>query len=612
MTDSRPPVKIANISGFYGDRSTAMKEVLSHPDSSELDYITGDYLAELTMLILAKDKLRDPSGGFARTFLKQLDGCLELIQERKVKVVSNAGGLNPAGLATAITELVSARSLDLKVGYVDGDDLSSSSDKKSQSTTYQEVPDFSGAVSANAYLGAFGIADCLDAGADIVVTGRVTDASVIVGPAAHHFGWGPKDLDEIAGAMAAGHVIECGTQATGGNYPGAVRGELPTEPALPGFPVAEISVDGTSVITKQPGTGGIVNSGTVTAQLLYEVTGARYPGPDATLRLDRVRVEDLGNDRVRISDASGEAPPPTTKVSVNRLGGYRSEMHVYLTGLDIEAKADLFIRQMDTVTPRPSEVEYRLERTDHPDPTTQAAGTARLNCVCWDDSPDSRVAEKTVNAWVRGAIGIGLSTYSGAFFDGTPPKASAFGVFEPAYVPNDVPRHTSHHPDGACTEIAAPSTTTDIGSPYTDEPLRGPVVAAEEEQAEDALVLDETRREPLGLLADARSGDKGGSANIGLWVRDTAAYPWLLQTITPDTIQELLPEIAEHGLTVNVYPLPRLYAVNVVIQDILGHGVAHGARFDPQAKGLGEWLRSRFVDIPTSLLGTTHAKRTPQ
>ncbi len=602
MTDSRPPVSIANTSGFYGDRPTAMREMLSGPDSADIDYITGDYLAELTMLILAKDKIKDPSGGYARTFLKQLEDCLELIRDHKVKVVSNAGGLNPAGLAAAIDNVISDRGLDLKVGYVDGDDLTDMADKQSGTMTSDGVPDFSDAVSANAYLGAFGIVNCLDAGADIVVTGRVTDASVIVGPAAHHFGWGPDNLNEIAGAMAAGHVIECGTQATGGNYPGSVRGELPTEPVLPGFPVAEISSDGTSVITKQSGTGGVVNEGTVTAQLLYEVTGARYPGPDATLRLDRVRVEDLGADRVRISGATGEAPPATTKVSVNRLGGYRGEMHVYLTGLDVEAKADLFTRQMDTVTPRPARVEYRLERTDHLDPQTQAVGTARLNCVCWDDATDPRVAEKTVNAWIRGAIGIGLSTYSGAFFDGTPPKASAFGVFEPAYVNNDLPRHTAHHPDGTSVAIAPPSITGEIGSPYTDVPLP-------EATAPDPSDGGETRREPLGVLADARSGDKGGSANIGVWVRDPAAYPWLLQTITPETIKELLPETAERDLKVDVYPLPRLSAVNVVIQDILGHGVAHGARFDPQAKGLGEWLRARTVDIPTALLPTPLPER---
>ncbi|WP_297006322.1 acyclic terpene utilization AtuA family protein [uncultured Corynebacterium sp.] len=596
MTDSRPPVRIANASGFFGDRATAMREML---EGGPVDYLTGDYLAELTMLILAKDKARRPGGGYAATFLHQLGDCLDLVADSGVKVVSNAGGLNPAGLAEDLRRLIAARGLDLTVGYVDGDDLTTDPSEESGATG---SPLFPGAVSANAYLGAFGIVECLDAGADIVVTGRVTDASVIVAPAAHHFGWTRDDLDRIAGAMAAGHVIECGTQATGGNYPGSTRGELPASPVLPGFPIAEISADGSSVITKHPGTGGAVTAGTVTAQLLYEVTGARYAGPDATLRLDHLSVEDLGADRVRISGAVGEPPPPTTKVSVNRIGGYRNELHVHLTGLDIPAKADLFTRQMDTVTPRPEQVEYRLERTDHVDADTQAAATARLTCVCWDSSED---AEKTVNAWARGAIGIGLGTYSGAYFDGTPPRGSSYGVYEPAYVPNDVPRHSAHLPDGTTVTIAPPTSTAPVGDPVTDLTGELPVAGGVTDGVSGG-VSGGTRRVPLGTLVDARSGDKGGSANIGVWLRPdaapdapavrAAAYAWLLATLTPDRIRDLLPETADLGIA--VYPLPRLHAVNIVIRDILGHGVAHGARFDPQAKGLGEWLRSRCLDIP--------------
>lgn len=596
MTDTSAPVRIANISGFYGDRATAMSEMLDHAEAGTIDYITGDYLAELTMLILAKDRSRNPGGGFAHTFLHQVDNCLDRIAATGVKVVSNAGGLNPAGLTDALRAAIAERGLALTVGYVDGDDLTEESSSIDSGR-------FRDAVSANAYLGAFGIADCLDAGADIVVTGRVTDASVIVGPAVHHFGWTRDNLDEIAGAMAAGHIIECGTQATGGNYPGAVRRELPTEPVLPGFPVADINPDGSSVITKLSGTGGAVTAGTVTAQLLYEVTGARYAGPDATLRLDHVLVDDLGGDRVHVHGAVGEPPPPTTKVSVNRIGGYRNEFHLYLTGLDIEAKADLFIRQMDTVTPRPGEVEYRLERTDRPDATTQAAATSRLTCVCWDDSDR---AEKTVNAWVRGAIGIGLGTYSGAYFDGTPPRGSAFGVYEPAYVPNDLPRHTSHRPDGTSVTIAPPVRTALLGDPRTDLPV-----------PKTAPAPADAPHGPLGLLLDARSGDKGGSANIGVWVRTDLAegplgddiYRWLLATVTPDTLRDLLPEIADRNLDVEVHPLPGLRAVNVIIQDILGHGVAHGARFDPQAKGLGEWLRSRHVPLPPTLAQTLTTDR---
>ncbi|MEY8566245.1 acyclic terpene utilization AtuA family protein [Corynebacterium sp.] len=570
MSDT-PPVRIANFSGFYGDRDSAMREML---DGGEVDYLTGDYLAELTMLILAKGMMKDPTLGYARRFIDHLDTCLDSIAERGVKVVTNAGGLNPSGLADALREKIAERGLGLSVAYVDGDDV--------REPLRPTVPD---ALCANAYLGAFGIVECLNAGADIVVTGRVTDASVVVGPAAHHFGWGPGDLDQIAGAMAAGHVIECGTQATGGNYSGFNRGELPDSPVTPGFPLAEIHADGTSVITKHAGTGGAVTAGTVTAQLLYEVTGARYAGPDAVLRLDHVRVDDLGGDRVRISGATGEAPPPTTKVGVNRLGGFRNEVQVLFSGLDVEDKADLFTRQLDELEPRPRTVEYRLERTDHADADTQAAASARLVCVVWD--PDqNRIAE-----WGRGVVGTALASPPGTFFDGVPPKPSMYGTFSPAYVDNDVPEHTAHLADGTDVRVPPTKTTAELGSSRTDEPLP------------DFSPDGETRRAPLGLLADARSGDKGGSANIGLWTRDPEAYPWLLATVTPDSVRTLLPETAE--LDVEVYPLPRLNAVNIVVQDILGQGVAHGARFDPQGKGLGEWLRSRHVDIPVSLLSTS-------
>ncbi|WP_159149526.1 acyclic terpene utilization AtuA family protein, partial [Dietzia lutea] len=330
-----PPLRVGNMSGFYGDRISAMREML---EGGELDVLTGDYLAELTMLILGRDRLKSAELGYAKTFLRQLEDCLGLALEKNVKIVANAGGLNPAGLAEAIRELGTRLGLSPVVAHVEGDDLMSR-------VSELDIPAVAGVpVTANAYLGAFGIARCLDAGADIVVTGRVTDASVIVGPAISHFGWGRDGLDALAGATAAGHVIECGTQATGGNYAFFNRGEI-ADPVTPGFPIAEISADGTSIITKHAGTGGAVTVGTVTSQLLYEVTGARYGGPDVVTRLDTAVVEQEGTDRVRISGVVGEPAPPATKVSVTCLGGFRNEVTFLLTGLDISDKAALVERQ---------------------------------------------------------------------------------------------------------------------------------------------------------------------------------------------------------------------------------------------------------------------------
>lgn len=284
-------LRIGNASGFYGDRFDALREMLT---GGELDVLTGDYLAELTMLILGRDRLKDPSAGYARTFLRQLEESLGLAHERGVKLVTNAGGLNPAGLADRVRDLADRLGIPVRVAHVEGDDLTA------------QHP---GSLAAHAYLGGFGIAACLREGADIVVTGRVTDAALVTGPAAAHFRWGPREYDRLAGAVVAGHVLECGTQATGGNYSFFQEGDV----RRPGFPLAELHEDGTAVITKHPGTGGFVDVGTVTAQLLYETGGARYAGPDVTARLDTVRLTQDGPDRVRIDGVHGEPPPPPSR-----------------------------------------------------------------------------------------------------------------------------------------------------------------------------------------------------------------------------------------------------------------------------------------------------------
>ncbi|WP_420877235.1 acyclic terpene utilization AtuA family protein, partial [Streptomyces mutomycini] len=304
------PLRIGNASGFYGDRFDAVRDMLT---GGPLDVLTGDYLAELTMLILGRSRLKDPKRGYASTFLRQLEENLGLARERGVKIVANAGGLNPAGLADAVREMADRTGVPVRVAHVEGDS--------------RPVPD--GYLTANAYLGGGGIAACLRAGADVVVTGRVTDAALVTGPAAAHFGWEHDDLDALAGAVVAGHVLECGTQATGGNYAFFDDHDV----RRPGFPLAEIHADGSCVITKHDGTGGVVDVGTVTAQLLYETSGARYAGPDVTARLDTVRLAQEGPDRVRISGVRGEAPPPTLKVGLNRLGGWRNEVVFVLTGL---------------------------------------------------------------------------------------------------------------------------------------------------------------------------------------------------------------------------------------------------------------------------------------
>lgn len=568
MTPPAGPVRIGNCSGFYGDRVSAMREMLT---GGELDYLTGDYLAELTMLILGRDKMKYPERGYAKTFLTQLEECLGLAHDRGVRIVANAGGLNPAGLAVAVRALAEKLGVPVTVAHVQGDDLLPRAAELG----------FPGVLTANAYLGAWGIVDCLDSGADIVVTGRVTDASVVVGPAAAHFGWTRTDYDRIAGAVVAGHVIECGAQTTGGNY--SFFTEI-ADLGYAGFPLAEVYADGSSVITKHPGTGGQVSVGTVTAQLLYEITGERYANPDATARFDSIELGEDGPDRVRISGVRGEPPPPTLKVSLNSIGGYRNSATFVLTGLDIDAKAALVRRQLDAaLIDRPAEVQWTLARTDHPDADTEQTASALLTCTVRD--PDSN---KVGRRFSSAAVELALASYPGFHTTAPPADAAVYGLFTPGYVPATEVEHVAVHADGTVTPIPPAAETLEFA------PVSNPA------EPPEPLPAGPTRRVPLGTVAGARSGDKGGGANIGLWVRTEAQYRWLANTLTVEKLREMLPEAAD--LTVTRYLLPSIRSVNFVIDGILGKGVAYQARFDPQAKGLGEWLRSRQVDIPEEIL----------
>jgi len=563
-------VRIGNCSGFYGDRHAAMRELIS---GGELDYVTGDYLAELTMLILARDRAKSPDRGYAKTFLTQLEESLGLALDRGVKIVANAGGLNPAGLAAAVRALAERLGLSVNVAHVEGDDLVARAAELGLGAP----------LAANAYLGAWGIVDCLGAGADIVVTGRVTDASVIVGPAAAHFGWDRTAYDALAGAVAAGHVIECGVQATGGNFSFFTELSGGADLLHPGFPLAEIHADGSSVITKHPGTGGLVSVDTVTAQLLYEIGGARYANPDVTLRVDSLELDADGPDRVRISGVRGEPPPPTLKVSLNSIGGFRNAMTFILTGLDIDAKAALVRRQLEAgLTVKPAELEWTLARTDHPDADTEETASALLRCVVRDPDP-ANVGRQFSSA----AVELALGSYPGFTTTAPPGEGQVYGVFTPGYVDAALVPHVAVHADGTRVDIAPAAET---------KPLEPVAPFALPEPRPFGI----TRRAPLGTIAGARSGDKGGNANVGVWVRTGPHWQWLAHALTVERLRELLPET--EGLTVTRHLLPHLRAVNFVIEGILGEGVAYQARFDPQAKGLGEWLRARYIDIPEEFL----------
>jgi Acyclic terpene utilisation family protein AtuA len=553
-------LRVGNASGFYGDRFAAIHEMLTGGD---LDVLTGDYLAELTMLILGRDRAKDPELGYAKTFLRQMEESLGLAVDRGVRIVTNAGGLNPAGLAGRLRRLAGSLGVDVTVAHVEGDDVLRRADEFGLGSP----------LTANAYLGAWGIVACLDAGADVVVTGRVTDASLVVGPAAAHFGWSRNDFDALAGATVAGHVVECSAQATGGNYSFFTEiGDL----RQAGFPLAEIDEDGSCVITKHPGTGGAVSTETVTAQLLYEVAGPRYAGPDVTTRFDTITLADVGPDRVRISGVRGEPPPPTLKVGMATIGGFRNEVVFVLTGLDIDAKAALVQEQLAGF-----DATWTLARTDHADAATEEEASALLHCVVRGADPKS-----IGRAFSGAAIELALASYPGFHVTAPPGDAEPYGEFTVAHVAATEVDHTAVLADGTRLRIDPPDQTlelTDVVEPALPPPPGGP-----------------TRRVPLGTLVGARSGDKGGSANVGVWARRDEAWRWLANYLTVDELRRLLPETA--SLPVTRHVLPNLRAVNFVVDGLLGQGVASNARFDPQAKALGEWLRSRHVEIPEALV----------
>ncbi len=572
-------LRIANCSGFYGDRFAAAREML---EGGPIDVLTGEYLAELTMLILWKARLKDPDAGYATTFLRQMEEVAGLAIDRGVKIVVNAGGLNPAGLARKLRELLQRLGLRATVAHIEGDDLmprlgelQAAGHELRHLDTGRSLEEAGvEPVSANVYLGAWGIVEALQAGSDIVVCPRVTDASLVVGPAAWRFGWARDDWDRLAGAVVAGHIVECGAQATGGNY--SFFSEVPGITHL-GFPIAEIREDGSAVITKHPGSGGLVSVGTVTAQLLYEIQGHRYLNPDVVTRFDSINLAPDGPDRVLVSGVRGEPAPDTLKVSINYIGGYRNTMTFVLTGLDVDAKAGIVRRQLfESVGGEAAFDQVDVQLVRYADVMAQLRVTVK-----------DRDAKKVGRSFSNKAIELALASYPG-FFTTSPPEAeTAYGVYWPTLVPAQLVAQAVVLEDGRRLEVV--------------EPRRQPA-AGDMSEPGDGRVPDPgpTRRLPLGTVFGARSGDKGGNANVGVWARSDEGYRWLEAFLTADRFKELVPETA--GLPLHRYTLPSLRSLNFVAVGLLGEGVASSTRIDPQAKGLGEYLRSRVVDLPESLL----------
>ena len=582
----RDVLRIANCSGFFGDRLSAAREMV---EGGPIDVLTGDWLAELTMYILHKTRQR--SGGYARTFLRELEDVLPACVERGITVVANAGGLDPEGLADAVRELARRQGVEVRVASVSGDDITPRMDELRTAgerfvnlDTGEPLPEGAPLVTANAYLPARPIADALAAGAQVVVTGRVTDAALVVGPALHAFGWADDEHDAVAGAVVAGHVIECGAQCCGGNY--AFFEEVPNRERI-GFPIAEVQRDGSSVITKHPGTGGAVTVGTVTAQLLYEIGSPRYLSPDAVARFDTIELTQESADRVRVAGVRGEAPPTTLKVTANLDAGWRNSMTLALTGAQVTEKARFAAEAVWAGVPggRGAFVETAEDLSGD----LTGGGMAYLRLAVRGDD------EQAVGRAFSGAVvETSLSSYPGTFFTSAPSGAQGVARYWPTTV-----AASAVTPRIECEGTVVEPTPAASTGAVAREPQSAPELPAE---ARASAGPAELTRVLLGILLGARSGDKGGDANVGVWADEDDVAKWLQSEFTTDAFRALLPELA--GFEVDRYPLPNLRAVNFVVHGILGWGVASNLRLDTQAKGLGELLRSRAIDVPVALVAS--------
>ena len=583
-------IRIANCSGYYGDKLSAARDLV---EGGPIDVLTGDYLAELTMGILYSQRLkRGEDKGFVGTFLKQYKDIAKICQSKGIKIVVNAGGLNPQSMATQLNAINEELSIDLKVAYIDGDDISS--DIKSFQDQGEEFIHIDKnqplkssncqILTANIYLGAWGIVKALDLGADVVICPRVTDASLVIGPAAWKFKWKRNDYHKLAGALAAGHIIECGAQTTGGNY--AFFDEVGTFKDI-GYPIAEVYEDGSFIVTKHQNTGGMISEGTVTAQLLYEISSPDYINPDVIGHFDSLVLEDLGKDRVLVSGCTGEAPNDSHKVCINLAGGYRNGMELILTGLDIEKKAETFLtalfdllggkEQFDDVT-------IDLHRTDKIDPMTHEEAMAILRIDL--KSKDPKLVGRLFTAKI---IELALANYPG-FFSKTPPGLGIpFIRYWPALIDS---KHVYEKIHFSGEEHIIRPTCID----YPGQTTKRNAVNIEIEKAS----YDELENIPLGRIIGARSGDKGGCANLGVWTKTNEAYSFIYHYLTVEQLRKLLPDLNDYEI--ERYDFPNIKSLNFYIKGILEDGASSNTKVDALAKSLGEYLRAKYVNVPKQLL----------
>ena len=591
MTRHDGSLRIAAFAGYYGDRPDAFDEALN----CDPDVLIGDYLAELTMLVLKKVQTRG-GPGYAAGFISDLEPRLALIAERGIKVVTNAGGLDPIACAAAVETLCKKLNLPLRVAAISGDNLLARMPalREEQGQTFAHLDskaplaiDSKDILTANAYLGAWPITAALEAGADIVIGPRTTDASLVIGPAAWKHGWKRDDWNRLAGGLIAGHLIECGAQATGGNYSFFNEFE---HVGIPGMPYADIFADGSSIVGKAPRTGGAVTIDTLKAQILYEVGSRYYQNPDVVLDLTSIQLEPASANTVRVTGCVGYPPTSKLKVSLCYDGGYRNSMTVGLTGLNSKAKADWTLQIVrDRIGEADSFDDFNVSMIGPANPggPSYEANTAWL-IVSVADRNQAKVSRTGFSNVFLSSL---LCALPGCYFTSPPQPEKQIAIQWPCLVDKTSIEATLWM-DGEQRVVD--------WSPWDDSAITAAASVSSEPPTDRGDWTGPMVERPLGLLFGTRSGDKGGTANLGVWARDARSWAWLDETLTVGRLKELLPELRD--LNVERHRLPNVYALNFLVHRFLGDGVSACLRIDAQAKGLGEYLGARSTLMPRSLL----------
>ena len=587
-------IRIGGASGYWGDAGLATPQLLS---AGGLDFIVYDYLAEITMGILARARARDDTAGYATDFVTAaMAPNLPAIAAQGVRIIANAGGVNPLACAAALRAAIAKAGLGLKVAVVEGDDLMASvpamaADGTVEMFTGAAFPDPAKVASANAYLGAFPIAAALNSGADIVITGRCVDSAVTLGACIHAFGWTADQLDLLAAGSLAGHIIECGTQATGGNF--TDWREVADGLATCGYPIAEIGAVGAITVTKPEGTGGKVSKGTVAEQILYEIGDpAAYVLPDVVCDFSDVTVRQTAPDRVTVEGARGIGVPDSLKASVIFEDGWRGGHSFTFYGLEADDKARHFA---ETAIARARAALRAANAPDFDQVSIEVIGAEDQFGAARSAAPAREVGVKIavrhpmaqgVGALLREATGLGLAAPPGlSGFAGARPKPSSVMALFSCMVPKAGVQATVTTDDGTVQTVAfaapvpaTPPTPAPPAAPHAVEPMT---------------------QVPLIRLAWARSGDKGDAANIGVIARDAAYMPWIWAGLNEDHIRETFAHFLQGDIA--RYPMPGLPAMNIVLTSVLGGGGMASLRNDPQGKGYAQLLLARTIPVPAAL-----------